>query len=77
METLKTIGLAAIVVVAIFVLADYSLTQDQKLECRKLQDQARTFSGQGFYITEGEKAQCDYYNMEVDAPVGVRPLFRN
>jgi hypothetical protein len=77
METLKILGLATLAVVFVFLLANYAETQRAKLECRKLQDQARVFTGQGFYITEGEKLQCDYYQIEVDAPVGVRPLFRN
>lgn len=75
METIKTIGLAILIVIAIFAMANYAETQRAKLECRKLQDQARVYTGQGFYITEGEKLQCDYYEMPIDAPVGVRPLF--
>lgn len=77
METIKTIALAALVLVAVFAMANYAETQRAKLECRKLQDQARVYKSQGFYITADEKLQCDHYEMDIDAPVGVRPLFIN
>lgn len=68
---------AAAVIVTTFILADHAETQRAKLECRKLQDQARIYKEQGFFITPGEKLQCDYYDMHIDAPVTQRPLFKN
>lgn len=80
------LGIVTIVMVvagAAFVLkigVDMIIHAEDKrasVECYNLQDQAQAYKNQGFYITKEEKLQCDFQGIEIDAPVAVRPLFKN
>jgi len=51
--------LTAIVIVGI--------SRNERVECLKWQRHSEQFVG--FYLTEWQKAQCDYHGIEINAPV--------
>ena len=43
------------------------IQKEEKNECIKWQQEAKTFPG--YYITEWHKMQCDHYEITIDAPI--------
>lgn len=63
--------LLAIVLVFIsilfFVATDRGLRGYERYECQKWQAEAKMY--QGYFLTGWQKAQCDHYEVEIEAPV--------
>ena len=61
----------ALIFLAMFILVVYSLVigleKQDKVECQKLLSQSKEFPL--FYLTQNEKAQCDFLGVMIDAPV--------
>lgn len=57
----------AILTVAGVPLMVRALDIEDRADCTKWARQADAYPG--FFITESEKAQCDYYSIPVSAPV--------
>ena len=51
-----------------FLTLNFAITQQEKKECRDWQKQGG-YHLEGFYIPKWAKAQCDHYNIIVDAPI--------
>lgn len=66
-------GVYAIILGGKMVIGIFNYAEGKRAteECYKLQDQSRVFKGP-FYLTQGEKDQCDYYGIKIDAPVKSR-----
>ena len=45
----------------------YGLSKTERYECEKWAAEAKEYPA--YYITSWQKAQCDYQNITVDAPV--------
>lgn len=71
MEKISTIIALAIVIVGtgaiILMGANGAMSGQEEFECNQWQSQAKTY--ENFYITKWQKAQCDHYNITIEAPV--------
>lgn len=68
---LYEILLLAIVLVFIsilfFVATDKGFSGYEVYECKKWQAEAKTY--QGYFLAGWQRAQCDHYQIEIEAPV--------
>ena len=46
-------------ILAIVLALSYAITESEKIECYKLQKQAKEFKNYGFYITKNQDIQCN------------------
>ncbi len=67
MENKITIVLVAVAIVGWGFLMIKGADKHERVECLKWQEQAEMYSN--FYLTEWQKAQCDYHEIEINAPV--------
>ncbi len=61
---------ALIITALIIVFGFFAVKEGQtadKNDCLKWQKEATEY--QGYYLTKNQKAQCDYYSVEINAPV--------
>lgn len=62
------IYLMLLVVVCVLAIAFNSAwIEEDRVACLKWQEEAHEYAG--YYLTVGQKAQCDYFGIKVDAPV--------
>lgn len=50
-----------------FVATNKGLGGYEQYECQKWQAEAKTYDG--YFLSRWQKAQCDNYDIEIDAPV--------
>ncbi len=70
LEVLKIVGLIFFValIVWIGVLAlSYTINKTETSECLRWKEDAEKYPG--FYITQWQKDQCDFRQVEINAPV--------
>jgi len=69
-EAVKFIGafmFAILFIATIGILAEKAFGGQEQFECQTWQAQAKTFKG--FYLTKWQKAQCDRWQIKIEAPV--------
>lgn len=63
--------LLVIVLATIFILflmaTNNGLSGYEKYECERWQAEAKTYKG--YFLTGWQKAQCDHYRVQIEAPV--------
>ncbi len=67
---MKNIAITLIVIASVIGLIyaiSIGLERTDRVDCYKWQRQSEQFVG--FYLTEWQKAQCDYHGIEINAPV--------
>lgn len=67
--TVKVIAAATVILAAVGFAAviNFSLGESDKMDCLTWQQEATQYSQ--FYLTKDEAAQCQSYNIVVNAPV--------
>lgn len=63
-ERIIILLLVLIGIFGIICVAKSALVKSEKTECEKWQVQAQELPG--FYLTNWQKMQCDYYNIEIE-----------
>ena len=53
--------------IVVFGMMRGAFDGQEEFECNQWQSQAKTY--ENFYITKWQKAQCDHYNITIEAPV--------
>ncbi len=69
-KILKVVGIIVLLVlllVLLWWLLDYGMDKTEISECLKWQKEANKIKG--YYLLEWQKEQCDYHNIQVNAPV--------
>jgi len=72
-----TLIISFVIIGYVIVIKDNPLDNFDKHQCYVLQDRAVEYKDflysvenpGGFYITKQDKEMCDFYNIEVDAPI--------
>jgi hypothetical protein len=66
---MKKILIAILIITGILFLSYKAMILEEKNYCIKLQDQAKSFQKELFFITLWEKQMCDEHKIEIDARV--------
>ena len=58
-----------VIILLTFWIASKAIGRSEEVECWKWKQQAIDYKNVGFYLTKWQKAQCDHYRIDIDAPV--------
>lgn len=67
-QVLAFIGVISIAAIVVVNAALYAIDASAKVECLKLQDDASKYPAR-FFISPVQKTQCDYFKIDINAPV--------
>ncbi len=71
MKKILKIILSTIIIIALLIIffkaAEGGLEKMERIECLRWQETAKTIPG--FWLTPWQKAQCDHWGIEINAPV--------
>jgi len=69
LKLIFTIVAGLAIFLLLILIASKGISGSEETECLQWKRQAIDYKDVGFYLTGWQKAQCDHYHIDIDAPV--------
>ena len=68
-DVIASVATVIILALIVTIFFAYGLTKQDKVDCLKWSNEAKSGMLAGYYITANQKSQCDFLKIQIDAPV--------